>query len=59
MSGLLFLFGNRIWQKDERGQGLVSYAILLILMVMACVGSFTVFGGTVVEMFNKIQSSLP
>lgn len=59
MSGLLFLFGNRIWQKDERGQGLVSYAILIILMVMACMGSFTMFGGTVVEMFNKIQTSLP
>ena len=59
MSRLFLLFGNRIWQKDERGQGLVSYAILLLLMVMACVGSFTVFGGTVVEMFNKIQSSLP
>jgi len=51
--------GNRIWEKDERGQGLVSYAILLMLMVMACVGSFTVFGGSVVEMFNRIGLGFP
>ena len=52
-------FGIQVWEKDERGQGLVSYAILLMLMVMACVGSFTVFGGTVVELYNKIQTSFP
>jgi len=53
------LLGIQIWGKDERGQGLVSYAILLLLMVLACVGSFTVFGSSVVEMFNKIQTSFP
>jgi len=59
MDGLIFLLGNQIWGKDERGQGLVSYAVLLMLMVLACLGSFTVFGGSVVEMFNKIQTSFP
>lgn len=53
------LFGIQIWKKDERGQGLVSYAVLLMLMVLACVGSFTVFGGSVVELFNKINTSFP
>ncbi len=54
-------FGKRIRRKleCERGQGLVSYAILLMLMVMACVASFTVFGGSVVEMFNKISTRFP
>ena len=52
-------FGIKIWKKDERGQGLVSYAILLMLMVLACLGSFTVFGGSVVEMFNRIQTGFP
>ena len=52
-------FGIQIWKMDERGQGLVSYAILIMLMVLACVGSFTVFGGSVVELFNKIKTSFP
>ena len=56
---MFWLFVNQIRGKDERGQGLVSYAILLMLMVMACLGSFTVFGGSVVEMFNKIQTNFP
>ena len=58
---MLYLFGKQIWEKmeDKRGQGLVSYAILLMLMVLACVGSFTVFGSSVVEMFNRIQTSWP
>ncbi len=59
MGGMFSPFGVQVWGKDERGQGLVSYAILLMLMVMACVGSFTVFGSSVVEMFNKIQTNFP
>jgi Flp pilus assembly pilin Flp len=45
--------------KDERGQGLISYVILLMLMVMACVGGLTVFGSSVVELFNRIGTSFP
>ena len=59
MGGMFFPFGIHIWVRDERGQGLVSYAILLMLMVLACLGSFTVFGGSVVEMFSKIQTNWP
>lgn len=56
---MFFPFGIQVWKKDERGQGLVSYAVLLLLMVLACLGSFTVFGSSVVEMFNKIQTNFP
>ena len=52
-------FGMQIWKKDERGQGLVSYAFLLMFMVLACVGGLGLFGSSVVEMFNKIQTSFP
>ena len=45
--------------EDERGQGVVSYAILLMFVVMACVGSFAVFGSSVVELFNKIGTRFP
>jgi Flp pilus assembly pilin Flp len=55
------LSGMKVREKtrDERGQGLVSYAILLILMVMACVGGLSVFGSSVVELFNRIGTSFP
>lgn len=58
---MLGQLGKELREKvqSEGGQGLVSYAILLMLMVIACLGSFTVFGGSVVEMFNKIQTSFP
>jgi Flp pilus assembly pilin Flp len=59
MGGMFCLLRMRMWGKDERGQGLVSYAVLLMFMVVACIGSFTVFGSSVVEMFNKIQTSFP
>ena len=59
MGGMFCLVRMTMWGKDERGQGLISYAILLLLMVVACIGSFTVFGSSVVEMFNKIQTSFP
>ncbi|MGB3096522.1 MAG: hypothetical protein WBB46_07330 [Candidatus Deferrimicrobiaceae bacterium] len=56
---MFWLFVNQIWGKDERGQGLVSYAFLLMLMVLACVGGLGLFGSSVVEMFNKIQTNWP
>jgi len=55
----LFRVEVREKMEDERGQGLVSYAILLVLMVMACVGGLTVFGSSVVELFNRIGTSFP
>ena len=56
---MFFPLGIHIWVRDERGQGLVSYAVLLMLMVLACVGSLRFFGGTVVAMFHEIQKNWP
>ena len=56
---MFFPFGIHIWVRDERGQGLVSYALLLMLMVLACVGSLGLFGESVVAMFSKIQTNWP
>jgi Flp pilus assembly pilin Flp len=55
------LFGVKVREtmEDERGQGLVSYAVLLILMVMSCVGGLAVFGNAVVELFNRIVTNFP
>jgi Flp pilus assembly pilin Flp len=45
--------------EDTGGQGLVSYALILLSIALVTVGSFSVFGNAVVEMFNKINTSFP
>ena len=45
--------------EDTGGQGLVSYALIILSIVLVSLGSFSVFGNSVVEMFNKINTSFP
>jgi pilus assembly protein Flp/PilA len=44
--------------KDE-GQGLVEYALILVLIAVAVVAGVTVFGVTVNSMFSKVTSNWP
>jgi pilus assembly protein Flp/PilA len=43
----------------EKGQGLVEYALILVLVAAAVVAGLTVFGGTLNNAFSKIASSWP
>ena len=45
--------------KGEGGEGVVSYGLVIMLIAIASVGSFTLFGNSVVELFNKIVISFP
>lgn len=45
--------------EKEGGQGLVEYAVIMMLLALACIGGLTLFGGSVVEMFNRIRSGIP
>ncbi len=45
--------------KNEKGQGLVEYAVILLLVAAAAVGVFTTFGGGVVSLYSTIVSSWP
>ena len=40
--------------QSEDGQGLVEYALIIILIAMACVAALGVFGGAVNSLFSKI-----
>lgn len=44
---------------EEKGQGLVEYALILVLVAAAVVAGLTVFGGTLNNTFSKIASSWP
>jgi Flp pilus assembly pilin Flp len=45
-------FGRKI--KNQRGQGLVEYAMLLGLIAIACVATVTMFSGVVQDTFYAV-----
>jgi pilus assembly protein Flp/PilA len=45
--------------RDEEGQGLVEYALILVLVAVAVVAGLTVFGGTLNSTFSMIANSWP
>ena len=42
----------------EEGQGLVEYALILVLIAIVVIGVLTVLGGKVSSVFEEISSSL-
>lgn len=44
--------------KDERGQALVEYALILVLMVIVVLVILIVMGNTVKNMFCNVSGSL-
>jgi pilus assembly protein Flp/PilA len=48
----------RSFFAKEEGQGLVEYALILVLIAIVVIGILTVLGGQVSEVFSKITSGL-
>lgn len=44
--------------KDEEGQGLAEYALILALVAVACVGALTVLAGGIDGLLNKVKGEL-
>ena len=44
--------------QKERGQGLVEYALILVLVAIVVIAALMVLGPVVGNMFSKINSSL-
>ena len=42
----------------EEGQGLVEYALILVLIAIVVIGVLTMLGGKVSTVFSKINSGL-
>lgn len=45
--------------RDEEGQGLVEYSLILVLVAVAVVAGLTMFGGTLNSVFSMIANSWP
>lgn len=44
--------------KDERGLSTVEYVIILVLIAAAAVGTWTKFGGTIVQKINDSNAAI-
>lgn len=47
-----------LFQKKERGQGLVEYSLLIILIALVVVLVLTIFGKEISTVFSKIAGSV-
>lgn len=45
--------------KDEKGQGLTEYALILVLVAVVVVASLTGFGVALANLFGRILEALP
>jgi pilus assembly protein Flp/PilA len=53
MKGIL----KRLW-KDEEGQDLTEYALLVVLIALAAVTAMNKLAGAIAEIFNNAASNL-
>jgi pilus assembly protein Flp/PilA len=44
--------------KDEKGQGLVEYALILVLIAIVVIATLTVLGQKTNNVFNEVQSAI-
>jgi pilus assembly protein Flp/PilA len=44
--------------REEEGQGLVEYALIIVLVSIAAIGTLTILGGKVSDVFQFISDKL-
>ncbi|HLE18732.1 MAG TPA: Flp family type IVb pilin [Syntrophales bacterium] len=44
--------------QDEEGQGLVEYALIIVLVAIAVMAILTTLGGSVTNVFTRISDAL-
>ena len=49
----------KMFVRDEEGQDLIEYAMLVALIALFCVVAVTAAGGKVVSVFNAIVAAIP
>ncbi len=50
-------FLNALW-RDESGQGLVEYALIIALLAIAVVVALSALGGRINNVFNRIGNEI-
>jgi len=54
-----FINRLRSFVRDEEGQDLLEYALLIALIALVCVGAVALAGTTVKAVFNNIAGQIP
>lgn len=47
---------TRLW-KEEQGQGMTEYGLIIALVALVIIGVLVLFGGKIKEMFNAITNN--
>lgn len=47
-----------LFAPKEKGQGLVEYALILVLIAIVVIAALTLTGNSISNIFNKITSNL-
>ena len=45
--------------RNEEGQGLVEYSLLILLIALVCIGALTLLGTSVGDFLNTVVGSFP
>jgi pilus assembly protein Flp/PilA len=49
---------SRFENREDEGQGLVEYALIIVLIAVVCVAAVGILGGTVNGVFETINGGL-
>jgi len=52
------MFLSRLMARQEKGQGLVEYALILVLIAIVVIAALLILGPTIANVFNKISTNL-
>ena len=44
--------------RDEKGQGLAEYALILVLVAIVCVAALMFLGGSICNVLNNVATNL-
>ena len=48
----------RKWFKDEEGQGMVEYGLIIGLIAIAVIGALALLGPKIEEIFNEVNAEI-
>ena len=54
-----FITRLRSFVRDDKGQDLLEYALLIALIALVCVGAVALAGTKVSQVFSNIASQIP
>jgi pilus assembly protein Flp/PilA len=49
---------DMLFAKKEKGQGLVEYALILVLVAIVVIAALTILGPIIGNIFNEISNTL-